>query len=99
MQTSPLGQLAFTPSVFVQAVVPPVPMGWQLWHGLLGFRALGETKAPAIQQPEVQLAGLPLQTSPVGQLAFAPSVLVQTDVLIPGWQLWQGLLGFTAPEV
>jgi hypothetical protein len=55
-------------------------------------------KVPAIQQPETQLAGLPLQTSPEGHPAFAPSALVHADVLVPGWQVSHGSLGFAAPD-
>ena len=87
MQTSAEGQFVSTPSVLVQAVVPPVPEGLQLWHGLLGLSPFAATNAPEIQHPDVQLAVVPLHTSPDAQLVFTPSVLVQVDVLVPGWQL------------
>ena len=47
----------------------------------------------------MQLAGLPLQTSPAGQLAFAPSVLVHPLVLVPGMQHRHGFAGFAVPDV
>jgi hypothetical protein len=85
LQTSPVGQFAFSPSVLVHAVVPPVPAGRQLWHGFPAGVTLGATHPmPPMQQPATQLAGLPLQTSPDGQLTFGPSVLVHADVLAPG---------------
>ena len=46
-----------------------------------------------------QLAGSPLHTSPEGQPPLTPSVLVHAVVLVPGWQVWQGLLAFEAPDV
>jgi hypothetical protein len=38
-------------------------------------------------------------TSPAGQLAFTPSVVVHAVVLVSGWQLWQAGLGLAAPGV
>jgi hypothetical protein len=71
--------------------------GEQIWQPLLVV-APALMNAPAIQHPETQVAGLPLQTSPVGQFAFTPSVLVQAVVLVPGWQLSHGSLPLGAPE-
>jgi hypothetical protein len=70
------------------------------WHTSQPLFAVAPelTNVPPIQHPETQLAGLPLQTSPIEQPAFRPSVLVHAEVLVPGWQLWQTSLAFTVPE-
>jgi hypothetical protein len=39
-----------------------------------------------------------LQTSPVAQIAPL-ATLLQSVVVVPGWQLWQGLLEFVVPDV
>ncbi len=58
--------------------------------------APGAKNVSSIQQPGVQAAGLPSQTSPEGQLGLTPPAPVQAVVVQPGWQLWQGLFGSTA---
>jgi hypothetical protein len=80
LHASPEGQLA-APVTFVHVGV--LEDGVQISHPLFAV-VPALTNAPPIQQPETQVAGLPLQTSPVGQAAFTPSVLVQADVLLPG---------------
>ena len=48
-----------------------------------------------MEQPELQV--VLLHTSPVPQVVpFAR--LVQVVVLLPGWQLWQALLGLVMPD-
>jgi hypothetical protein len=94
LQTFPAPQLV--PLVtFVHAVV--IVVGAQVRHALAESTP-GDWNTPPIQQPETQLAGLPLQTSPEGQVAFAPSRLVHWLALVPGWHVWHGLAGFTAPD-
>jgi hypothetical protein len=39
-----------------------------------------------------------LQTSPEGQLALTPDVLVHAVLLDPGWHVWHGSAGFTVPD-
>jgi hypothetical protein len=94
LQTWFVGQLA-APVAFVHVDV--LEDGVQISHPLFAV-VPALTNDPPIQHPDTQLAGLPLQTSPVGQLALSPSVLVHDDVLVPGWQLSHGSLAFTAPE-
>jgi hypothetical protein len=48
-----------------------------------------------MKHPDTQL--VPLQISPAPQLVPLAAVL-QAEVLVPGWQLWQALLGFDAPD-
>ena len=80
LQTSPVAQLA-APKTSVHAVVL-VP-GAHTSQPLLAVPP-ELTKPPAIQQPEVQLAGVPWHTSPAGQFVLMPCVLVHADVLVPG---------------
>ena len=47
-----------------------------------------------MKHPEMQL--VPLHTWPLPQLDPFDSV-VHAEVLVPGWQLWQALLGFSVP--
>ena len=55
-------------------------LGWHVWQALLGF-APGESNAPAMKQPEAQLAAL--HTSPVAQLVPVATA-VHWVVLVPG---------------
>jgi hypothetical protein len=87
-QMSPPGHVAPLASVVHPTVETP---GWHDWHELPGLmvpetKYVPPMKHPALQFPEVH-------TSPLGQLEFGPSVLVQLDEppLPPGWQLRQGL--------
>jgi hypothetical protein len=49
-----------------------------------------------MKQSAAQIAAL--QTSPAAQ--FVPfATLLNSVVLVPGWQLWQALLGFRAADV
>jgi hypothetical protein len=80
LQTSPAAQLA-APVTSVHSVVL-VP-GAHTSQPLLAVPP-EPTKPPAIQQPEVQLAGVPWHTSPAGQFALMPCALVHADVLVPG---------------
>ena len=92
-QTSPELQGVLS-ATFVQAVV--LAPGWQLWHALLGFAVPGASALPPMKQPAAQVFAA-LQTCPEPQ-AEPTARLVHAPVLVPGWQLWQALLGFTAPD-